>query len=144
MHPLAAAIYDFNRDEMFTAIARQGAWLNGRPMYASDRTDPAQGALSTGFPSYTDFSTEALMPIIRRVQMFKKVRMIGSAAISLAWVACGRVDAYVEDDIMLWDVAAGMLLVREAGGVVQLRESSKDKWARCIRTAGRVEMIEGV
>lgn len=131
--PLVGAILDFNRDELFTAAAGQGAWLNGAPMHVSDVTDPAQGVISTGFPSSADYSTEGLLPLIRRVQQFKKVRMIGAAAVSLAWVACGRIDAYAEDNTMLWDVAAGVLLVAEAGGTVELSESPKKKWARNVK-----------
>jgi len=75
------------------------------------------------------------MPLVSRVQSFKKVRMIGSAAISLAWVACGRVDAYAEDDVMLWDVAAGVLLVCEAGGHIDMRPTTRGKWTRRVRCA---------
>jgi myo-inositol-1(or 4)-monophosphatase len=135
--PLAAVIFDFNRDEMFTAAAGHGAWLNGLPMRVSSVKDPAQAVLSTGFPSYIDYSAESLMPLVRRVQVFKKVRMIGAAAISLAWVACGRLDAYAENGAMLWDVAAGRLLVSEAGGCVEcaLMPSGGKKWARRVRAA---------
>jgi len=61
--------------------------------------------------------------------------MLGSAALMLANVACGRADAYAEDDIMLWDVAAGAALVKAAGGYVDVRPSSSMKWARLVRCA---------
>lgn len=64
---------------------------------------------------------------------FKKPRALGSAAISLAWVACGRLDAYAENDIMLWDVAAGWALVEAAGGYADVRVSPASRWARHVR-----------
>ena len=70
----------------------------------------------TGFPSYTNYSTEALTEYVLKVQSFKKVRLIGSAALSLTYVASGRADAYYEKDIKIWDVVAGLALVRAAGG----------------------------
>ena len=59
--------------------------------------DPARAILSTGFPSYRDYGQAALLKFVGSVQQFKKVRQVGAAAISLAWVACGRIDAYGED-----------------------------------------------
>ena len=66
--------------------------------------------------------------------------MLGSAALSLAAVACGRVDAYAEDDIMLWDVAAGLILVQEAGGFVSLEPSARLRWGRRVRAAAAVSV----
>jgi myo-inositol-1(or 4)-monophosphatase len=69
------------------------------------------------------------------IRRFKKVRMLGTAALMLAHVACGRVDAYAEDEIMLWDVAAGVALVKAAGGYVDVRPSTAMKWGRYVRCA---------
>ncbi len=74
----------------------------------------------TGFPSYTDYASEALHSYISLVQGYKKVRLIGSAALSLAYVASGRADVYYEKDIKIWDVAAGLAIVKAAGGKYRL------------------------
>ena len=68
------------------------------------------------------------------MQQFKKVRLLGSAALSLAWVACGRMDAYAEEDIWFWDVAAGLALVAAAGGAIECRPGSQPH-QRCVRAA---------
>jgi len=73
----------------------------------------------------TNFSSQALKQYIKHIRMFKKVRLLGSAALSLVYVACGRADAYFEKDIKWWDVAAGLAIVSGAGGVYTIKESKK-------------------
>lgn len=114
--PLLGVVYDFIRDECFTGIVGDGAWRNDVAIRVAATTACERAVLSTGFPAATDFSTEALGDFVERVRAYRKVRLLGSAALSLAYVACGRVDAYVERDIKLWDVAAGLALVQAAGG----------------------------
>lgn len=138
--PVLGVIYDFTRDELFAGAAGEGAWLNGRAIRASERTDRAQAVLATGLPTFTDFSDAALLDFVRLMGSFKKPRCIGSAALSLAGVASGRFDAYAEDHIMLWDVAAGAALVEAAGGYVSLEPSGRRDWARIVRVAGRAEI----
>lgn len=70
-----------------------------------------------------------------RLMRFKKIRQFGSAALSLAYVACGRVDAYHEDSIMFWDIAAGVALVRAAGGYARMEDTGGVKWAKWVRCA---------
>lgn len=121
--PLVAAVYDFDRDEMFSSTAGEGAWLNGLPIRVG--VTPAERAvLCTGFPAATDFGSEELSRFVSQVRTFRKVRMLGSAALSLAYVAAGRADAYYERDIRIWDVAAGLGLVMAAGGEVLRGASS--------------------
>lgn len=114
--PLLGVVYDMTREEMFTGIVGKGAWLNTEPISVSDVSEVGQAVLCTGFPSYTDYSTEAVTHFVQQIRSFKKIRLFGSAALSLAYVASGRVEAYREDDIKLWDVAAGLALVKAAGG----------------------------
>ena len=122
---LLGVVYDFNRSDMYSAIPSLGkALLNGSPMKVSSATDRGQASLATGFPVNRDYSTESLQGMIGYFQNFKKIRMFGTAALSLAWVSCGKVDAYFEEDIMFWDVAAGLALVEAAGGYVDIRDSS--------------------
>ncbi len=114
--PLLGVIHDFNRAEIFTGIVGEGAHLNGNEIRVSEVSEPSQAILCTGFPAATDFATDALGRFVDKVQAYKKVRLLGSAALSLAYVAAGRVDAYRERDIKIWDVAAGLALVKAAGG----------------------------
>lgn len=115
-HPVLGVIYDFNRDELFTGMEGKGAYLNGRRIYASQAKHKRQAILATGFPSQTSLSAGNLSRFCQYVKVYRKVRLLGSAALSMAYVAAGRLDAYIEKDIMLWDVAAGIAIVQAAGG----------------------------
>jgi len=85
--PTLGVVYDFLREEMFSGIVGEGAWLNGEAISVSNTKEKGEAVLMTGFPSYTDYSTEGLEKYVVAVQSFKKVRLIGSAALSLAYVA---------------------------------------------------------
>jgi myo-inositol-1(or 4)-monophosphatase len=115
---VAAVIYDPMRDELFTAERGRGALLNGKPMHVSRTPELAESLLATGFPS----RKRHLSPNIHFYQEFTLrshgVRRAGSAALDLAWVACGRMDGFWEFNLNPWDTAAGILLVEEAGGRV--------------------------
>ncbi|MCX5829718.1 MAG: inositol monophosphatase [Deltaproteobacteria bacterium] len=114
--PLLGAIYDFNREELFSGIVGIGASLNSHPIRTSAALDISAAVLCTGFPVSTDFSSYALQRLVEQIQRYRKIRLIGSAALSLAYVAAGRADCYYEKDIRLWDVAAGIAIVKAAGG----------------------------
>jgi len=121
-NPLLGVIYDFANDRLYSGIVGEGAFCNGLSLQVSSINSCAQAVLASGFPTSRDFSDNALLKTIRRIQKFKKIRMIGSAALSLAYVSAGIVDAYHEEDIWLWDVAAGLALVRAAGGDFTISE----------------------
>lgn len=140
--PILGVIYDFNHDDLYEAVMWQGAYLNGEAMSVSEITDRSRAIVTSGFPVLADFSDEGIAEFARRVQTFKKVRFLGSAAMSLAYVACGAVEAYIEDDIMLWDIAAGAVLVEAAGGHVEIGRSSKKPWARTIRAYSSPALAE--
>ena len=114
----AALIYDPMRDEMFTAERGRGAELNGKTIEVSRTAELAEALLATGFPSRKRHAS----PNIHFYQEFTLrshgVRRAGSAALDLAFVACGRMDAFWEFNLNPWDTAAGILLVEEAGGRV--------------------------
>lgn len=133
--PLLGVIYDFNRDELYTGIVGEGAWLNGAPMRVSAIAEKERAILTSGFPTAADYDGAALHEFYGHVRGFKKVRLLGAAAIMLAYVAAGRYEAYAEDDIMWWDIAAGAALVRAAGGHVDLRRSGKGPWTFTVRAA---------
>jgi len=121
--PLIGVVYDFNRDEMFTGIVGEGAWLNGKQIKIGNIEDKKNAIFCTGFPVNTDFSDKALLDFVRDVQSYKKIRLLGSAALSLAYVASGRADIYHENGIAIWDVAAGIAIVKASGGDVQFNSS---------------------
>lgn len=126
-NPILGVIYDFANDRLYSGRNGTGAFCNGQPLQVSSVKSLTQASLATGFPASRDFSDNALLNTIRRIQKFKKIRMIGSAALSLAYVSAGIVDAYHEEDIWLWDVAAGLALVRAAGGDFTISEI-KPSW----------------
>lgn len=115
---VAAVIYDPMRDELFTAERGRGALLNGKPMRVSQTPDLAEALIATGFPSRKRHES----PNIHFYQEFTLrshgVRRAGSAALDLAYIASGRMDAYWEFNLNPWDTAAGILLVEESGGKV--------------------------
>lgn len=113
----AGVIVDPFKDEVFSATAGGGATLNGAAVSVGSEV-LADAVVATGFAP----NEASLRPMVRGVEAIgmraRSVRMIGSAAIMLAWVACGRLSAFFEADLNAWDTAAGVLLVREAGGKV--------------------------
>lgn len=115
--PLAGAIYDPNADEMFSAIKGGGTCLNGKPVTVStnDRADAALLGLSFSFKSRPEAHHSVLRRLMDQQALY---RFLGSGALGLAWCAAGRVDGFWEDWMMPWDVAAGLILVTEAGGCV--------------------------
>ena len=128
--PILGIVYDFNHDELFSGVVGVGAWCNEDLIKVSEIDLPGNAVLATGFPVNRDFSSKGLNDFIQQIEQFKKIRLLGSAALSLAYVACGRVDAYTEEDIMFWDVAAGIALVKAGGGDVFFQDSSRKKWAK--------------
>ena len=115
--PVMGAIYDPERDELFSAATGQGAFLNGARMQVSTVAQLAQASVELGWNSR--LPREHYLGLVDRVLgAGAAFRRAGSGALGLAYVAAGRSDAYVEMHINAWDVAAGLLVVTEAGGVV--------------------------
>ncbi len=116
---LAGVIYDPVKNEMFWAERGRGAWMNDRRLRVSGRSDLSEAVLATGIPhhgrgNHREFLTIAEMFMART----SGIRRFGAAALDLAYVAAGRYEGYWELDLKPWDVAAGAILVREAGGFV--------------------------
>lgn len=109
-NPILGVIYDFNRDELFSGMVGYGSWLNNNKLIHLSKKEISQCILATGFPVYMSDDDFTIRKFISQVQEYKKIRMIGSAALSLAYVACGRFDTYIEYDIKLWDIAAGIAI----------------------------------
>ncbi len=114
MTPLAGAVYDFVRDELVHTNETAGLYRNGERIDRAALGGPS--SLSTGIPAATRSNAEATAKNAEVLNAWGKVRMIGSAALSLSWVAQGKLDGYKETGIRWWDVAGGLALVRASGG----------------------------
>jgi myo-inositol-1(or 4)-monophosphatase len=115
--PVVGVVYEVPADAMFTAIAGGGAFLNNRPIHVSPVTALQHSLLATGVPySFYDFIDKFLELFKHLMQQCHGIRRLGSAAIDLCYVACGRFEGFYEFRLNPWDVAAGGLIVMEAGG----------------------------
>ena len=114
---LIGIIYNFNTNEIYSAVRGYGAFLNDLPIKVSDVKEKNKASLTTGFPASE--SLESSMEFLKGLKEWKKIRMFGSAALSCAYVASGKCDYYAEKGVYLWDFAAGICLVQEAGGIVK-------------------------
>ena len=129
-HLVAGVVYNPVTDDMFTAEKGQGAWHNERRLRVSGRRDLADALVATGIPHRGRPGHEGFLGEVNAVMReVSGVRRFGSAALDLAWVAAGRYDAFWERSLSSWDVAAGIVLVREAGGVVSDLSSGQDMLA---------------
>lgn len=135
---LLGVIYDPLRNEMFTAERGSGAWLNGAPVHVSPRNELAQAVLAVGFAKSQDSIDHCLKLYEFYGNKARKLRAMGSAALDLAYVAAGRLDAYIEQGVNLWDIAAGWVLVEEAGGVIETEQKVKGKYRVCAHS-GRID-----
>ena len=114
-----AAIYDPNRNELFTAEAGVGSWMNGAPLTVSTNAAVLESMLVTGFPYNVHQQADALLKTFSDVlKQARAVRRLGSAAIDICWVAAGRMDGFWEATLKPWDTRAAVLILEEAGGKV--------------------------
>lgn len=117
--PLIGVVYEINQDEMFSAWKAGGAYLNGQSIHVSAASTVKDSLLGTGFPYYDYHLLDQYLALFKHLMKHSHgIRRPGSAATDLAYVACGRFDGFYEYSLSPWDVAAGVLLVREAGGIV--------------------------
>jgi len=117
--PIAGAILNVPTGELFTAVEGSGARRNGQPISVSRITEPSRALIGTGFPFKRPEDVERYLDSMRAIMTKTAgIRRPGSAALDLADVACGRFEAFWELTLAPWDIAAGILLVREAGGIV--------------------------
>lgn len=138
---IVGVIYDPMRDELWAVEKGATPTLNGRPCFISNRTQLSEAVLSVGFAK-SQATIEAGLPLLEKMaQRARKCRMLGSAALDMAYIASGRLDAYIEQAVSLWDVAAGKILIEAAGGKVELRprEDMPDKYS-IVASSGKIDL----
>ncbi|MGE3309119.1 MAG: inositol monophosphatase [Limisphaerales bacterium] len=110
-------VYDPFTDELWSATDEGPALLNGKPIHVSERARFEESIIALGFAKHRH-TLDRMLPVFQRlVHLVRKIRITGSAALSMTYVASGRFDAYVESGVRLWDIAAGGLILQRAGGV---------------------------
>jgi len=120
MKPVIGVVYDFNNNNLYEGSFDGEAKLNESIIKVSDVNQPKEGILVTGLPNNTDYSDSALLKMVKDFQEWRKVRMIGSAAIASCYIASAKADVYKEFGTYLWDVAAGAAIVNAAGGKAEI------------------------
>jgi len=125
---LLGVVYEVSRDECFYAVKGGGAFLNGEPIKVSQRKTLSESLIATGFPVYNFERVDGFLKSLKHfMEHTHGLRRLGAAAADLCYVACGRFDAFFEYNLQPWDVAAGTLIVKEAGGTV-CDFSGKENW----------------
>lgn len=117
-NPVVGVIYDPNRDELFSAVEGQGAILNKKKIQVTTESVLRKSLVASGFAYQGESIEQNMKHFLNFVRAARAVRRPGSAAMDLACVACGRIDGFWEIDLKAWDMAAGVVIIREAGGRV--------------------------
>ena len=121
MEPLAGVIFDFNNNDTYVGNCLKNiSTLNKKEINVSKYKQKKEAILITGLPHQTDYSDVALNKMVIDMQSWKKVRMIGSAAMASCYVASGKADLYKENGIFFWDIVAGAAIVNSAGGLAEI------------------------
>jgi myo-inositol-1(or 4)-monophosphatase len=126
LKPILGVIYDFINNDLYEGSIFTKALLNSKEISVSKVLNPQEGVLITGLPNNTDYSDSALLKMIKDFQNWRKIRMIGSAAMASMYVASGKADLYTEKKTYLWDVAAGAAIVNAAGGEALITNQNKN------------------
>ena len=116
LKPVLGVIYDFINNDLYEGSIHTKALLNNKEISVSKVKNSSEGILITGLPNNTDYSDSALLKMVKDFQNWRKVRMIGSAAMASMYVASGKADLYTEKKTYLWDIAAGAAILNAAGG----------------------------
>ncbi len=121
LKPVFGVIYDFNNDALYVGdCANKNATMNNETIHVSDIYDKNEGIVVTGLPFNTDYSDASLQKLVSDMQIWKKTRMIGSAAMASCYIASGKAEMYKEKGIYLWDIIAGAAIVESAGGSAEI------------------------
>ena len=128
---LLGVIYDPFTDELFTATRGGKTKLNGKVVHVSNRAKVNDAVVAMGFSKSRENLEKSLPHLNRLARQAKKIRIMGSAALELAYVSCGRLDAYIERTINIWDIAAGGLMVERSGGEMYLKTLPDGRLRMC-------------
>ena len=121
MKSFLGVVYDFNNKDMYVGNSHTKiATLNNDKITVSDYKNKSDGILVTGLPVNSDYSNTSLEKIIYDMQSWKKIRMIGSAAMASCYIASGKAEMYKEKGVYLWDILAGAAIVESAGGIADI------------------------
>jgi myo-inositol-1(or 4)-monophosphatase len=127
MKPLLGVVYDFNNKDMYIGNSlTKTSTLNNDKIIVSDYKKKSDGVLVTGLPVNSDYSNTSLEKIIYDMQSWKKIRMIGSAAMASCYIASGKAEMYKEKGVYLWDILAGAAIVESAGGIADISNISEN------------------
>ena len=126
LEPVLGVIYDFNHQELYFGHKESKAYKNDQEIQVSSLSLKNESTLVTGIPAKTDYSDDEFNQLISTFQSWKKIRMIGSAAMAAVYVAAGKAERYQEKGIFLWDIAAGASIVSSAGGKVSISNLQPD------------------
>ena len=126
LEPVLGVIYDFNHDDLYFGHQESKAFINDQEIQVSSLSSKNESTLVTGIPAKTNYSDEEFNQLISTFQAWKKIRMIGSAAMAAAYVAAGKAETYQENGICLWDIAAGAAIVSAAGGIASISNLQSD------------------
>ena len=121
-------INDFNRSSLYEGSKISKAKLNGKNILVSSINEKSRATLATGLPAKGNFNEDSMIELSNELVRWKKVRMIGSAAMSCAYVASGQFDQYQEKGIFLWDIAAGLSIIKAAGGDYSYKSYPDDQF----------------
>ena len=124
--PVVGAIFDFNNSDLYYAHKESKAYVNNMELSVSFLNLKKESTLVTGIPAKDNYSDEEFKNMISDFQSWKKIRMIGSAAMASVYVASGKAEAYKENGIFLWDIAAGAAIVEAAGGKISINNLQPD------------------
>ena len=126
LKPILGVIYDFINNDLYEGSVHTKALLNNKEISVSKVKNSSEGILITGLPNNTDYSDSALLKMVKDFQNWRKVRMIGSAAMASMYVASGKADLYTEKKTYLWDIAAGAAIVNAAGGETSIANQNEN------------------
>lgn len=133
---IIGVIYDPIRNELWEASKGESVTMNNHPIRVSTRSKLNEAVLSIGMSKSATTMEETLPYFLQLLRSAHKCRIMGSATLDIAYVACGRLDAYIEGQISLWDIAAGVLMVEMAGGLVDLKPHATEADKYSIMASG--------
>ena len=139
--PILGVVYDFNSEKLYKGLTNKYLFVNDKKKVVSNNKKIKNSVICSGLPTMRSFTDESLLRTVSFLKQFKKVRFLGSAALSLAWLASGLVDTYAEENIYFWDVAAGLALVKASGGDYYIENNkSNSNLMNVIATNGQIDM----